>query len=78
MTGSTGSTTTTLTTRIILIDPPYSEPNPGPTPRFVGLHRAALGFPAAQFEYEGLQPSRGSRFSLAAATKGEQENAVKV
>lgn len=46
--------------------------------RFVGLHRAALGFPAARFEYVGLQPSRGSRFDLNEASRGEQENAVKL
>ena len=37
--------------------------------RFVGLHRAALGFPAAQFEYAGLQPSIDPCFLFKAALR---------
>lgn len=43
--------------------------------RFATLHAPALGLAPASFRYVGLDPPPGSRFDLAAATRGEHDNA---
>lgn len=44
--------------------------------RFAELHRVALRFPRAQFDFVGLQPPFGSRFNVERAKEGERLNAA--
>jgi len=46
--------------------------------RFATLHAPALGIAPSAFRYVGLDPPPDSKFNLAAATKGEYENALRL